>query len=176
MSFVRPEVYAGFKRWREAIIGAALILAGLHLAVFGLGLQRLMGAGLVGIGAMLVWEGVRRARFPAPGGGAGMVDVDEREITYFGPLGGGSISINELVRVTVRTSDLGPLAPDLYWDFFDASGQSLTIPGDAEGVEFIFDALAALEGVDYEAATMAAGTTQDQLFTIWQKAGPKGAR
>ncbi|MEO9823773.1 MAG: hypothetical protein ABJF50_05050 [Paracoccaceae bacterium] len=176
MSFVRPEVSAGFLRWREVIIGGALVLAGVHLAIFGLGIQRLMGAGLAAIGAMLIWEGVRRARFPAPGGGAGMVDVDEREITYFGPLGGGSISINELVRVNVRTSDLGPLAPDLYWDFFDGSGQSLTIPGDAEGVELIFDALAALEGVDYEAATKAAGTTEDMLFTIWQKASPKLVR
>lgn len=169
MSFVRPEVSAGFKRWREAIIGGVLILAGVHLAVFGLGIQRWMGAGMAVIGAMLVWEGVRRAKFPAPGGGAGVVDVDERQITYFGPLGGGAISINELVRVNVRTSDLGPLAPDLYWDFFDGAGQSLTIPGDAEGVELIFDALSALEGVDYEAATKAAGTTENALFTIWRK-------
>lgn len=176
MSFVRPEVSAALKRWREATIGGFLLLAGLHLAIFGLGLQRLMGAGMAAIGAMLLWEGVRRARFPAPGGGAGMVDVDEREITYFGPLGGGSVSINELVRVNVRTNDLGPIAPDLYWDFYDGSGQSLTIPGDAEGVELIFDALAALEGVDYEAATTAAGTTEDRLFTIWQRAEPKRVR
>jgi hypothetical protein len=169
MSFVRPEVSAAFKRWREATIGGFLVLAGLHLAVFGLGLQRWMGAGMAAIGAMLLWEGVRRAKFPAPGGGAGVVDVDERQITYFGPLGGGAISINDLVRVNVRTSDLGPLAPDLYWDFYDAVGQSLTIPGDAEGVELIFDALSALEGVDYEAATKAAGTTENQLFTIWRK-------
>jgi hypothetical protein len=98
-----------------------------------------------------------------------MVDVDERQITYFGPLGGGSISINELVRVNIRTSDLGPLAPDLYWDFFDDGGTSLTIPGDAEGVEQIFDALSALKGVDYEAVTNAAGTTEDQFFTVWRK-------
>lgn len=170
MSFIRPEVRDGLLRWREVLIGGALILAGVHLAVFGLGIQRWMGAGMAGIGIMLVWEGVRRARFPAPGGGAGMVDVDERQITYFGPLGGGSISINELVRIIVRTSDLGPLAPDFYWDFFDDAGQSLTIPGDAEGVELIFDALSALQGVDYEAVTKAAGTTTNQLFTIWQKA------
>ena len=169
MSFIRPEVNAALKRWREATIGGFLLLAGLHLAIFGLGLQRLMGAGMAAVGAMLLWEGVRRAKFPAPGGGAGVVDVDERQITYFGPLGGGAISINDLVRVTVRTSDLGPIAPDLYWDFYDASGQSLTIPGDAEGVELIFDALAVLEDVDYEAATTAAGTTENQLFTIWQK-------
>lgn len=170
MSFVRPEISAGFKKWREVIIGVALILAGVHLAIFGLGIQRWMGAGMAAIGAMLVWEGVRRAKFPAPGGGAGVVDVDERQVSYFGPLGGGAISINELVKVNVRTSDLGPLAPDLYWDFYDAGGQTLTIPGDAEGVELIFDALSALSGVDYEAATKAAGTTENELFVIWRKA------
>lgn len=176
MSFLRPEVREGLLRWREALIGAALVLAGLHLAVFGLGVQRWLGAGMAAVGVMLVWEGFRRARFPAPGGGAGMVDVDERQITYFGPLGGGSISINELVRVNIRTSDLGPMAPDLYWDFFDAEGHSLTIPGDEEGVDLIFDALSALEGVDYETVTRAAGTTEDKLFTVWQKPQPKGAR
>ena len=169
MSFIRPEVRDGVLRWREVLIGAAVLLVGLYLLASGYGLQKWLGGVLVLVGLALIWEGMRRARFPAPGGGAGMVDVDERQITYFGPLGGGSISINDLVRVSVRTSDLGPLAPDLYWDFFDGEGQSLTIPGDAEGAELIFDALSALEGVDYEAATRAAGATDNQLFTIWRR-------
>ena len=169
MSFIRPEVRDGVLRWREVLIGAAVLLVGLYLLASGIGLQKWLGGAMGLVGLALIWEGMRRARFPAPGGGAGMVDVDERQITYFGPLGGGSISINDLVRVSVRTSDLGPLAPDLYWDFFDGEGQSLTIPGDAEGAELIFDALSALEGVDYEAATRAAGATDNQLFTIWRR-------
>lgn len=169
MSFIRPEVRDGVLRWREALIGGAILFAGVYLLASGIGLQKWLGGVMGLVGLALIWEGMRRARFPAPGGGAGMVDVDERQITYFGPLGGGSISINDLVCVNVRTSDLGPLSPDLYWDFFDSEGQSLTIPGDAEGAELIFDALSALEGVDYEAATRAAGATDIHLFTIWRR-------
>lgn len=172
MSFVRPEVLSALLKWRDAIVGSVLLAFGLYSAVTGLTVQRWTGYILIALGAALLWEGVKRARFPAPGGGPGVVDVDERQITYFGPLGGGSVSIDELTRVEVRTTDLGPAVSDLFWDFTDSSGQVLTIPGDAENANLIFDALSALPGADYEAATRAAGSTERALFVIWQKAAP----
>lgn len=174
MSFVRPEAMAFLIRWREALIGGVLIATGLYSALNGISLQRWTGYLLIVIGALLLWEGIRRARFPAPGGGPGVVDVDERQITYFGPLGGGAVSIDDLVKVQVRTTDLGPLVADLHWDFFVGSGESLTIPGDAENVELLFDALAVLPGADYEAATRAAMATENADFVIWEKPGRKG--
>ena len=168
MSFLRPEAATALARWREALIGAALMALGIYSALTGLTVQRWIGYALIALGAALLWQGIRRARFPAPGGGPGVVDVDERQITYFGPLGGGAVSIDELTRVAIRTTDLGPAVSDLFWDFTDTSGTTLTIPGDAENAELIFDALAALPGADYEAATRAASSTAQALFVVWQ--------
>lgn len=169
MSFLRSEAVAFLKKWREALIGAGLIGIGVYFATVGLTVQRWIGFALILIGGALIWEGIRRARFPAPGGGPGVVDVDERLITYFGPLGGGSISIDELARVEVRTTDLGPMVSDLFWEFTATDGSFLSIPGDAENAVLIFDALAALPGADYEAATRAAGSTEPASFVIWEK-------
>lgn len=169
MNFLRPEALAALLRWRDAIVGSVLIAFGLYSAITGLTVQRWTGYLLMLLGAALLWEGIKRARFPAPGGGPGVVEVDERQITYFGPLGGGTVSIDELTRVQVRTTDLGPAVSDLFWDFVDTSGTVLTIPGDAENVSLIFDALSALPGADFEAAIRASGSTGNALFVIWEK-------
>ena len=168
MTFLRPEAASTLLRWRDAIVGGTLLAFGLYSAFTGLTVQRWTGYLLIVLGAALLWQGIKRARFPAPGGGPGVVDVDERQITYFGPLGGGAVSIDELTCVTIRTTDLGPAVSDLFWDFTDRSGTTLTIPGDAENAALIFDALAALPGVDYEAATRAASSTAQALFVVWQ--------
>lgn len=169
MTFLRPEALSALLRWRDAIVGSVLFVFGFYSALTGLTVLRWTGYVLILLGAALLWEGFKRARFPAPGGGPGVVDVDERQITYFGPLGGGAVSIDELTRVVVRTTDLGPAVSDLLWDFTDTSGTTLTIPGDAENAKLIFDALAVLPGADYEAAITAAGSTENDLFVIWEK-------
>ena len=132
MSFIRPEVKAFFLKWREAIIAGAILMGSLQAASSTTGLVKGLSWATALIGAALFIEGVRRARLPERSGGVGVVEVDERQITYLGPLGGGAISINELIRVKVRTTDLGPMASDFYWEFTDSDGQRLTIPGDAE--------------------------------------------
>ena len=96
----------------------------------------------------------------------------KRQITYFGPMGGGAISINELMRVKVRTTDLGPLTSDFFWEFTDTSGQRLTIPGDAENASALFDALTVLKGADYQAVINASGSTEPAEFLVWENAQP----
>ena len=170
MSFIRPEVRSFFKKWREAMIGGVVLMVNIQIAATSGGLLR--GIALAGIllGAALFIEGVRRAKLPEPDGGVGAVDVDERQITYFGPLGGGAISINELRRVKVRTTDIGPITSDFFWEFTDQAGQRLTIPGDAENASALFDALTALKGADYQAVIDASGSTEPAEFLVWEKA------
>lgn len=169
MSFIRPEVVTRLLKWRDALVGAVLILFGLYLALTGLTVQRWTGYILLVTGAALLWNGIRRGRFPAPGGGPGVVDVDERQITYFGPYDGGAISLDELSSVKVRTTGLGHKTRNLVWEFAADDGTTLKIPGDAENAALIFDALAALPGADFEAATRAAGSSEQAEFVIWQK-------
>ncbi|MEL7116669.1 MAG: hypothetical protein AAGP08_13985 [Pseudomonadota bacterium] len=169
MSFIRPEISAKFVQWRGALIGGVLVVAGLVLAVTSGGLNQIIGLFLLGVGIALAWDGAKRARFPAPGGGLGLVEVDERRITYLGPDGGNSVSIEDLIRVRIDTNDLGPFAADVFWSFTDITGETLVIPGDAEGVDKLFDALAALPGIDYEKVTAASMSAKPQAFVVWER-------
>ncbi len=169
MSFIRPEAAAALKRWREAIIAGVILMGSLQAASATTGLVNGLAWVTALIGAALFIEGVRRARLPDKSGGVGVVEVDERRITYLGPHGGGALSINELARVKVRTTDLGPAASDFYWEFTDREGQRLTIPGDAENAPALFDALTALPGADYEAVIKASGSTDIEDFLVWER-------
>lgn len=171
MSFIRPEARAFLTKWREAIIAGVILMGSLQAASSTIGLVRGLSWATALIGAALFIEGVRRARLPERSGGVGVVEVDERQITYLGPLGGGAISINELIRVKVRTTDLGPMASDFYWEFTDREGQRLTIPGDAENAGALFDALTVLPGADYEAVIRASSSTERADFLVWEQTG-----
>lgn len=169
MSFIRPEAAASLKRWREAIIAGVILLGSLQAASATTGLINTLSWVTALIGAALFIEGVRRARLPQNSGGVGVVDVDERQITYFGPHGGGAISINELARVKVYTTDQGPAVSDFFWQFTDAAGQRLTIPGDAENASALFDALTVLPGADYEQVIKASGSAEPGEFLVWER-------
>lgn len=166
---IRPEAMTWIARWREVGIGLAILGLGIYWAFTAFGILLYIAFGLIFIGVLLIWEGTRRARFPARGGGPGVVEVDERQITYFSPQGGGAVSVDALTRIEIHTTALGPMFTDLYWIFKTDDGPGLLIPGDAENAGALFDALAALNGVDYEAATRAAGTTERAEFVIWQR-------
>lgn len=168
MSFIRPEARAFLIRWRQPLIGAAVLLLGLWFLVTEHGAVQILGAAGVALGLALVWDGCRRLQFPAPGGGAGVVEVDERRVTYFGPSGGASVSIDQLVLVRIRTTDAGPVVSDLFWEFVEDTGTVLVVPGDAENASALFDALSVLPGADYEAATQAALSTDPAVFDVWR--------
>ena len=170
MSFIRPEAKAFLMKWREAIIAGVILLGSLQAASATSGVVEALAWVTALIGAALFIEGVRRARLPERSGGVGVVDVDERQITYFGPMGGGAISINELMRVKVRTTALGPAAADFYWEFTDREGQRLTIPGNAENAGALFDALTVLPGADYEAVIRASKSKGEGDHVVWSRA------
>lgn len=169
MSFIRPEAAGFLKRWREAMIAGVILLGSLQAASATKGVMNALSWVTALIGAALFIEGVRRARLPQDSGGVGVVEVDERQITYLGPMGGGSVSINEISRVLVRTTGDDPAKSDFYWEFSDFSGQVLTVPGDAANASALFDALTALPGADYEAVIKASGSTDVQEFLVWER-------
>ena len=170
MSFIRPDAKAFLMKWREAIIAGIILLGSLQAASSTTGAIELLSWATALIGAALFIEGVRRARLPERSGGVGVVEVDERQITYLGPVGGGAISINDLMRVKVRTTALGPHAADFYWEFTDREGQRLTIPGNAENASALFDALTVLPGADYEAVIRASKSRDEGEHLVWTSA------
>jgi len=163
--FLRPEALALLTRWREVIIGAAVATLSGWVALTAIGVLRALAFGGMAIGAVLVWEGLRRARLPKDGGGAGMVEIDERQITYFAPDGGGAISVEALTRIEARSSGKGRFL----WVFQDENAQVLAIPGNAEGAAQIFDALSVLKGFDYEDVIETATFNQKAIRVLWEK-------
>ena len=88
MSFVRPEAAQALLRWREVLVGLAVVGLGVWWYLGAFGIWRWVAVALIAAGGAITWEGIRRARFAPGSGGAGVVEVDERQITYFGPTEG----------------------------------------------------------------------------------------
>lgn len=167
---IRPEVIALFWRYSEVLAALALAVLGLW-ATNGLGLfWNVIGAIMIGAGLGLAWTAWRKLRLTSKDtNGPGVVEVDERQVTYFAPYEGGAVSINDLARVTIVTSDKGPKAGDIHWLLEENGGTRLLIPNSAEGAAQLFDALSPLKGINFEAAIRAMGSTANASFVIWAK-------
>jgi len=164
MEFVRPEVKKAVYRWREALIGFAVSMLGLYWAVSAVGILAIVGTSLALAGALLVFAGIQRARFRVASGGAGVVHVDEGQVTYYGPVEGGSVSVAELMRV-----ELDPVKrKSSEWVLHDPNTAPLRIPTNAEGAEALFDVFAGLEGIQTEAMLSKLKNAPDQQVVIWQ--------
>ena len=147
MILIRPELQARFWHWREALAAAAVAVLGGWLLWRGLRWQDWMLQGLGGLvlaGALAaLYAAVQRARFRVPDGAPGIVRVTERRIVYMGPYDGGAVSLQSIVEVA-----LVPGPGGRHWALCRAGEPALMIPLGALGAEALFDAFAALPGLD----------------------------
>ena len=157
---IRPEALAALSRWRESAFGAAIIAAGLWLASLGGWLLWPLGLALAAAGAAFLVLALRRARFRQNSIGPGLMELDESQITYFGPMGGGAVSLRELVELRLLSR-----AGRRFWRLKQADGQALLIPVDAAGAERLFDAFSALPGMDSQALVAALTPAADREGT-----------
>ncbi len=153
MSFVRPELVEAAQRWREVIAAGATLVAGLWL------LSR-PGFALPAIGLVLIVVGLgwaalalRRLRFRQDGEAPGIVRVTEAQIAYLGPRVGGFIGLPDLSELRLLS-----YRGRRVWKLRSAGGEALHIPVEAQGAEALFDAFAALPGMDTAALVAALGT------------------
>ena len=169
MSFIRPELLNGFWRWREALIGLFVACCGMFWAVTQNGVLAIVGTSLAIVGALIIFAGVQRTRFRVGAGGPGVVQVHERLVTYYGPLDGGSVSIDALVSV-----QLDPRSkPAAEWILTEAGGQPpLRIPTNAENAEALFDVFAALDGIRTENMLTKLRNNPGEQVVIWDQ-GPR---
>ncbi|KPU83320.1 hypothetical protein JI58_09140 [Marinosulfonomonas sp. PRT-SC04] len=165
MRYIRPETRAFFWRWREVLIGLAILVWGGWLVATSLGLIAVFGWILIALGAVTVFTGVQRTRFRIGTGGAGVVQVDEREVIYFGPLEGGTVSIEALTLVELHPFEGGAHR----WVLTEPGRHPLSIPTDAEHSETLFDAFGALKGFETQRMLHALNTLSPHPIVIWQK-------
>ncbi|MDT2033901.1 MAG: hypothetical protein RMX61_07245 [Planktomarina sp.] len=164
MSFVRPEAISYFQNYRGFILSAMIVIAGVYILASSFGTTRIAGGVILIIGLLVGHDAYRRFKFPDGRGGLGVLEVDERRVSY---LFGGietSISMDSLDRIELHRSVKGLVT----WIFYGPDGM-LSVPGDAEGTDALFDALVALPGINYSQAEAAMQGTDPDIFLIWQR-------
>lgn len=168
MSLIRAEARAALWRWREVLVGCACCLFGIWAftqpgpVVNGIG----AAAGLAGLGLVLI--ALRRLQFRGDEEAPGIVTIDEAQITYFGPVSGGSVSRAALREIRLRTQD-----GNHSWFLVTTSGEALTIPHGARGAEQLFDAFAALPGLDTPELLAKLTQKTDASVTVWRRPGER---
>ena len=164
MSFIRPEVKAGLTRWREALAGAGVALLGLYWALSVGGLLGWIGWLLLPAGAGIAVIGFQRARFRSDGRGPGVVMIDEGEITYMGPLSGGSVSVADLERLV-----LDPSSRPTAWVLEEPGQPILHIPVNADGAGDLFDVFSTLPGLKTERMLAELNGQGVHPVVIWER-------
>jgi hypothetical protein len=94
-----------------------------------------------------------------------VVTLDERRITYLGPLDGGFIELDTMVQLD--------LTPAPAWRLIREDGGHLDIPTDAAGVEALFDVFNTLPGLNTAYMLSVLQRTRPAHMTIWMAPGHK---
>ena len=108
---IRREIREGAWRWREVIAALALSAVGLWLGFASFGIVQWIGWGLAALGAALAISAAQKVRFQPDGEGAGVVTLDERRVTYLGPLDGGVADLDLMVQLDLTPSRAWRLPP-----------------------------------------------------------------
>jgi len=166
---IRPEILAAFRRNSEVLGSLTLVGLGGWIVLRSGWFWMLIGALIVLAGLGLAYISWRKLAFRSEEVGPGVVEVDERQISYFSAYEGGAVSINQLARVSAVTGVAGGQAKDVHWVLEEDGGARLVIPNSAAGAEQLFDAFAALDGVDYASASRAIGALSNESLVIWSK-------
>ena len=186
MTFIRPDLAAAIYRLREVLLTGVIGLLGLWLITRGGLVLVHLGLIILALAATLIRHALARLRFHQAVGAPGIVELDEAQLAYMGPQIGGFISLQEASELRLIT-----MQGRRMWRVKQADGQAMLVPVDAEGAGQLFDAFAALPGMDVTAlAAAAAGKAPEQgaqgtgaqeialpgpqMSVIWRRAGKAG--
>jgi len=167
---IRPELAAALHRWREPLIAAGVALAGVWVATRGGWLLGPLGLLVAALGAGLGLSALRRVRFARDVSAPGVVEVDEAQVAYLGPATGGFVSLPELAEIRLIA-----VQGQRHWRLKQTDGQALIIPVDAAGAGALYDAFAALPGIDmgrFLAAMEAAALPAELSPPLWRRSVP----
>lgn len=150
MPLIRPAAAATLRRFSEVLAAAALAGFGLWLMLLGGWLLWPLGGVTVVLALAWAVQALRRVRFHQPAKAPGVVEIDEAQVGYYAPDLGGYVSLNDLVELR-----LVRLRGSRFWRLKQSDGQALLVPVDAAGSDRLYDAFAALPGMDTQALVAA---------------------
>ena len=163
MSFIRPEAQAALWRWREVLVGGLLLAFAALWASSSFGVYQIMAIILGLIALVVIVIGFQRARFRSAAGGQGLVQVDEQQVTYFGPLSGGTLALAEIAALSLNRQ-----STPAYWQLVPLQGNPLMVPVDAAGADALFDVFSNLPGLKTEKMLHALNHGADAQIVIWR--------
>ena len=156
---IRPEIKDGLWRWREVLFALGVAALGLWWGSVSFGIVQWIGWVLVIVGVGLAIAAAQKVRFRGTSDGAGVVTLDERRVTYLGPLDGGVADLDLMVQLD--------LTPAPAWRLINGDGNYIDIPTDAMGVEALFDVFTALPGMKTEYMLSVLSRTRAAQMTVW---------
>lgn len=165
---IRPGLRVWAARRSEVLVAAAILLAGLWLALRGGWFFAALGGLVLLVGASLLIGAVRRLPFRRRIEAPGLVEVDEGAIRYYGAaVLGGEIALRDLVEIRLlRLKGRG------HWRLRSATGEALLVPVDAAGAEALAHAFTALPGLDMGMVSTALDRLPgqaDAVRTVWRR-------
>ncbi len=161
---IRKEAKDALMRWRGVIAAALIGAFGLRLLLATFGIMPWIGGLLVALSVVLLFASLQRMRFFSGHDGPGVVQVVEGQLSYFGPLDGGIVSLTEMNRI-----ELDPTCQPACWRFFQGGQTPVHIPVNAEGAEQLFDIFARLPGIDTGRMLDELRGNAQKPVVIWRK-------
>lgn len=169
MSFLRPEAVDFLRRWQGVLAGAAILATGGYWSVWQSGALRLVGVAVLLLGIATLVHAITRLRIRAPRSGVGVVEITERQLTYFHPVQGAVASLDAVERVEIRTIPTGGERPDMFWVLHHDDGPPVIVPGGAQGAERLMDAIVAFPHADYGQVIAASHARDKAVFLVWSR-------
>lgn len=97
------------------------------------------------------------------------VAVDDESVSCTTPGGETStVAFAELERVVIRTTDEGPISPDVFW-VLTGAGRTCVVPQGATGEQTLMDRLGKLPGFNFEAMIAAMICAENREFDCWKR-------
>lgn len=169
MSFIRPELRAALARHQHhawavvgLVTGALVMWRGVAIVAPFL---TVFGGGIAVLSAVLWIAHRQRAAFYREVTQPGIVQIDEAQISYYGPETGGVVDRDALIRVDLISDGDGRAR----WALYHSDGSPVSIPLAAEGADQLVDLLMSLSGVEVGAALSALDRGRVGLVTVWTR-------
>jgi hypothetical protein len=79
-----------------------------------------------------------------------------------------SIRWEEIMKISVITTDQGPFIDDVFLAFFDGARHCL-VPSEADGYNEVFDRVSKFKGFDFEQYIQAMASAENHEFICWER-------
>jgi hypothetical protein len=175
MSLLHPGLAARLARWREALASGGVVAFGIWVMSLGGWVYHPTGAAIACVGVLWAIVALRRLRFAraasAPGSAPGVISLDEGQVSYFGPVFGGALAVDEIVELRIARRD-----GVVEWRLRGRDGSLVRIPAAAMGAERLFDVFSALPGIDILTLTQVLDAPPREGLSppLWRRPGMDG--